>query len=100
MIIKTTRLKTFIKEYDKKIGTYYEWEKWSDTTTHVYAFDIETQEEADELDKLIERFHIDCEWYTRESRKVLSFLYTHTQSNKCKMVCQELFNLIYPIIFN
>jgi len=61
MIIKTTRLKTFIKEYDKKIGTYYEWEKWSDTTTHVYAFDIETQEEADELDKLIERFHIDCE---------------------------------------
>ncbi len=58
MIIKTSRLKTFIKEYDAQIGTDYEWEDWDDTTTHIYGFDIETRQESLLLDKLHEKYNL------------------------------------------
>jgi hypothetical protein len=58
MIIKKSRLNTFIKEYNEKIGTDFEWEDWDDGLVHVYAFDIETDSEDRELGNLLEKYDV------------------------------------------
>ena len=59
MIIKTRNLKTFCEQYDNLIGTDYEWEKWDNDTTHIYAFDIETQKESNNLDMLRKKYNFE-----------------------------------------
>ena len=52
MIIKKHNLETFCEQYDRLIGTEYEYVEWDIDEINIYGFDIETQKESKNLDMI------------------------------------------------
>ena len=59
MIIKKSRLETFMKEYDAKIGTDVEWEDWNIGVVHIFGADIETMSESRIYNELYDKYNIE-----------------------------------------